>query len=97
MLAEALPLAEFAEICRKYRVREMAMFGSSARGDARPNSDVDLFVEFDAGFHPGLGWFDLEEDLERLLGRKVDLNRKALLKPNVRREALRDAIQLYIA
>jgi predicted nucleotidyltransferase len=69
--------------------------GSVARAEAREESDVDVYVEFEAGFHPSLGWFDLEEELERLLGRHVDLSRKSLLKPRVRREALRDAVVLY--
>ena len=56
---------------------------------------MDVFVEFEPGYHPGLGWFDLEEALEALLGRRVDLGRKSLLKPRVRREAIRDAVVLY--
>lgn len=86
---------EIAEICRRYHVRLLAVFGSVARGEARGDSDVDLFVEFEAGYHPGLQWFDLEEELEQALGRRVDLSRKALLKARVRREAEREAVVLY--
>ena len=82
-------------VCRKYRVRELAVFGSVARGQAGKNSDVDLYVEFEAGFHPGLAWFDLEDELEGIFGRKVDLSRKSLLKPRVRQNAERDAVVLY--
>jgi uncharacterized protein len=84
-------------LCRKYRIRELAVFGSVAREEAREDSDVDVFVEFEPGYHPGLRWFDLEDDLHALLGRRVDLSRKSLLKPRVRREALRDAVVLYAA
>lgn len=88
---------EIAEICRRYHVRQLAVFGSVARGEARGDSDVDLFVEFEEGYHPGLQWFDLEEDLEKALGRRVDLSRKALLKARVLREAEREAVVLYAA
>ena len=87
--------ASIDAICRKYRVVEMAVFGSVARADARSDSDVDIYIEFEPGYHPGLGWFDLEEELERLFGRRVDLSRKSLLEPRVRRQALRDAVVLY--
>lgn len=89
--------ASIEEICRKYHIQELAVFGSVARSDDRSDSDVDVYVEFNPGYHPGLGWFDLEEALESLLGRRVDLSRKSLLKPRVRREALRDAVVLYAA
>ena len=81
-------------LCRKYRIREMAVFGSVARAEDRADSAVDIFVEFEPGYHPGLGWFDLEEELASLVGRRVDLSRKSLLKPRVKREALRDVDRL---
>ena len=94
-LASDISASRIAAICRKYRIHEMAVFGSLARGEAHPRSDIDRYVEFEPGFHPGLRWFDLEEELESLLGRRVDLSRKSLLKPRVRREAVRDAVVLY--
>jgi len=49
-----------AAICSRYRIRELAVFGSAARGDMRPGSDVDILVQFEPGTHPGLeassGW-----------------------------------------
>ncbi len=92
-----MPPAEIARICQTYQIREMGLFGSVARGEANPTSDMDIFVEFEPGFHPGLRWFDLEEDLERLLGRHVDLSQKSLLRPRVRQAALREADILYAA
>ena len=93
----AIPVEKISEICRRFRVQELAMFGSAARGELRTESDVDLMVEFEPGYHPGLGWFDLEEQLEAALGRKVDAMQKKLLKPRVRIDAERDAIILYAA
>jgi len=86
-----------AAICRRYRIAELSVFGSAARGDMRPGSDVDVLVEFESGTHPGLGFFQLEDDLSELFGRRVDLGRKSLLKPQVRVNALRDAVLLYAA
>lgn len=70
-----LPLEAIAEICRRYQVERLDVFGSVLRDDFHPGSDVDFTVVFrddDAG--PWMGKFlDLQEDLERLLGRKVDI------------------------
>ncbi len=98
-LASGIEVApeRLAEICRRYRVIELAVFGSAARGDMRSDSDVDVLVEFEPGTHPGLGFFDLEEELTALFARRVDLGRKSLLKPLVRASALRDAVTLYAA
>jgi predicted nucleotidyltransferase len=86
---------QLTEICRRYHMSELAVFGSAARGDMRSDSDVDIFIEFEAGAHPGLRFFDLEEELTKLFGRRVDLGRKSLLKPLVRPSALCDAVILY--
>jgi hypothetical protein len=70
-----LPLEAIAELCRKYDVGELSVFGSVLRDDFRPESDVDFLVRFnndDAG--PWMSKFTgLEQDLSKLLGRKVDL------------------------
>ena len=69
--------AEIAELCRRFHVRRLEVFGSAARGhDFDPRrSDVDFLVEFDA--HPDARsfatYFGLKEALEALLGRPVDL------------------------
>ena len=48
-----VPVETISEICRRFRVRELAMFGSAARGELRPESDVDLMVEFEPGYQSG--------------------------------------------
>ncbi len=65
--------ARLAEICRRYRVAKLELFGSRARGEARPDSDVDLLVTFEEGYTPGWELAGLLEDLVNALGRKVDL------------------------
>jgi predicted nucleotidyltransferase len=66
---------EIASLCRKYGVRKLELFGSAASGQFDPaSSDIDFFYEFDDD-PTGLAdrFFGLMEDLEKLLGRKVDL------------------------
>lgn len=94
-LSLAIPADRIHAICEKYRVRELGLFGSAARGEEMATSDIDLFVTFEPGFHPGLAWFDFEEELEGAFGRKIDLSRKDLLRPGVLAEAARDALVLH--
>ncbi len=64
--------SHLARLRRRYGVRRLALFGSTARGEAGPASDVDLLVDFDEA--PGLlGLVELEEELSRIVGRRVDL------------------------
>lgn len=72
-----------AQICRRYGVRELSVFGSAARGTMRPDSDIDLLVEFLPEAEPGLlDHAGLMLDLSELLGRKVDLVSKNGLRPS---------------
>ncbi len=82
------------ELHQHYRVKSLALFGSVARNEASPASDVDLLVEFETP--PGFdGYMTLKFRLEELLGCRVDLvMRRALLpqaEPTVAREAIRVA------
>ena len=89
---------KLAELCRRYGVRELSLFGSAARGEARPNSDIDLLVEFLPEAEPGLlDHAGLMLDLEALLGRKVDLVSKNALKPLIRNSVIQDSRRLYAA
>jgi len=93
-----LPVPEMAEICRRYGVKELSVFGSAARGDMQLGSDIDLLVEFEPGSHVGLfELWDLNDELEKLLNRRVDLVTKDGLKRLIRSEVLREARPLYAA
>ena len=85
------------EVCRRYQIVELAIFGSAARGDARTDSDVDVLVEFAPGVVRGWDYFQLEQELAQIFGRPVDLATKKWLKPNVRAEVLKDARVVYAA
>jgi len=90
--------ASLADVCRRYSVKELSLFGSAARGEMPPESDIDLIVEFEAGARVGLIQFEsLVEELAALAGRSVDLVTKRGLKPWVRPEVLKDARVIYAA
>lgn len=89
---------KLAAICRRYQVRELAVFGSAARGETRPDSDIDLLVEFLPEAQVGLlEHAGLMLDLSELLGRRVDLVSKRGLKPLIRDSIIREARPVYAA
>jgi uncharacterized protein len=92
-----LPVEEIARICRRYEVKELSLFGSVARGDFGPRSDADFMVEFLPEAQTTLIEFvGLQQDLEDLIGRKVDLVSKSGLKRRVR-EGLSGQTQVLYA
>jgi len=69
-----IPVDQIADICRRYYVRELELFGSILRKDFRADSDVDVLVTFEDNAPIGLFEFvGLQDELNELLGRKVDL------------------------
>jgi predicted nucleotidyltransferase len=86
-----------AGFCRQHGVRRLALFGSALRDDFRPDSDLDLLVEFEPGRTPGLAFFGMQDELSALLGRPVDLNTPASLSPLFRDAVLESAKVLYDA
>jgi hypothetical protein len=95
---------DIAELCRRYGVRRLEVFGSAARGgDFDPErSDADFLVEFEPGADPGLsGFLELKESLERVLGRAVDLVERDAIERSRnyirRRHILDSAEKVYVA
>ena len=89
---------KLADLCRRYHVRELSLFGSAVRGDMRPNSDIDFLVEFLSDAEIDLvDYAGLMLDLSHLLGRNVDLVSKNGLKPMIRASILKEARLLYAA
>ena len=72
-LGLAIDAGRLADLCRRYHVAKLELFGSRAKGTARPDSDVDLLVTFEPDKTPGFAFVSLCEDLEVLFGREVDL------------------------
>jgi predicted nucleotidyltransferase len=90
-----LPKDKIADFCRRHHIRKLAVFGSVLHGDSRPDSDLDILVEFEPGRVPGLAFFGMEQELSELLGRKVDLNTPQFLSPYFRDEVLAEAEVQY--
>ena len=92
------PMDAIIALCRRYRVRELSLFGSALRQDFGDRSDIDLLVECDPEAQVGfIALARMQRELATLLGRKVDLVPKAGLKPLIRQEVLASAKVLYAA
>lgn len=72
-------------------MKRIAVFGSTARGDNKKDSDIDIMVEFDEpiGF---FAFIELENYLSKILGKDVDLTTKKALKPTIKNEILKEAV-----
>ena len=71
---------QIAGFCRRNHIRKLSLFGSVLREDFRPDSDVDMLVEFEPDKQPGyFGLARMERELSRIVGRKVDLRTPAEL------------------
>jgi hypothetical protein len=94
-----IPMDSIIEYCRKWRIREFAVFGSVLRDDFNPASDVDVLVTLDSDAPWSLlDWVDMIDELKGILGRDVDLVEKSGLRnPFRRREILNSMKVLYAA
>jgi Predicted nucleotidyltransferases len=77
------------ELCRKWRIKELSLFGSVLTDEFRPDSDVDVLITFEEP-KPDLGpwggaWETMREDLQAVFGRKIDLVEKKLVRNPFRR------------
>jgi len=89
---------ELTNFCRRYKVRELALFGSMLGANYGPESDIDLLVSFEpAARVTFLTLAKMQRELEALLGRSVDLIPKDGLKPVIRNQVLATARVLYAA
>lgn len=84
---------KIVEICKRNNISYCALFGSFARGEADENSDIDLLVRFSKP----IGWkfYGIAEDLEDVLGKKVDLATENMLNKYIRASVLRDLKVIY--
>jgi predicted nucleotidyltransferase len=84
-----------ASLCQRHDVARLRVFGSAARGDDVPESDVDLLVEFTKP-KTLIELVGIEHEFEEALGRKVDMLTPASLSPYIRDEVLREARDVYV-
>jgi predicted nucleotidyltransferase len=97
MLHLSIAEEQLAQFCRKQHIRRLSLFGSILAGSARPDSDIDLLVEFEPGCEPGLlGLTSMEVELAALLGaNRVDLRTPKELSRHFRDQVLRTAVVQY--
>lgn len=92
---------ELADVCRRYHVVRLELFGSRARNDARPDSDVDVLVTFEEGADLGLAYFGFASELETILGHPVDVIERHIVEqdrnPYFRQAVLGQTKLLYAA
>ncbi|MEI2746749.1 MAG: nucleotidyltransferase family protein [Ottowia sp.] len=95
----AIPDDQLAQFCKANHLRKLSLFGSVLRGTARPDSDVDLLVEFEPGCTPGMfALVAMQDELSGMLGgRKVDLRTLQDLSRYFRDEVARTAEVQYAA
>jgi hypothetical protein len=90
--------ATLGRFCERHHIRRLSLFGSRARGTARPDSDIDLLVEFEREHIPSLiGIAAMEIELTALVGNKVDPRTAGDLSRYFRDEVVRTAKALYAA
>lgn len=92
----SLDRAVLTSVALRYGIRSLRLFGSFARGDAGPDSDVDLIVEFEPGAEVGLlEHAQLADELTQLMRRRVDLVTRNSLRPRFRQAVGREAITIF--
>jgi uncharacterized protein len=98
MVAPAIdiPKQALAEFCRRHGIRRLSLFGSVLRDDFRPDSDVDVLVEFQPGTIVGWGIINIEDELSQLLGgHKVDMVNPKYLNRHLKDQILASAQVQY--
>lgn len=92
----ALDAHTLGAFCRRWHVRRLGFFGSVLREDFRPDSDVDVLIEFAPGQTPGWSVIDAEQELSELCGgRAIDLVNPRYIHPRLRAEILATAEWAY--
>jgi predicted nucleotidyltransferase len=86
---------QIASFCQEHHIRFLAIFGSFVRDTERPDSDIDVLVDFEPGYVPGFDFFLLEVKLSKLFNRMVDLQTRNFLSPKIRQSALSETVTVY--
>ncbi|MFN8450456.1 MAG: nucleotidyltransferase family protein [Anaerolineae bacterium] len=92
----SLPIEEIAQFCERHHIRRLSLFGSVLRDDFRPDSDIDVLVEFEADAKVSL--FDMggmQIELTELMGREVDFKTAGFLSRYFRQKVIESAETIY--
>jgi predicted nucleotidyltransferase len=98
MVSPAIPIPteQLADFCRRHGIRKLSLFGSVLRDDFRPNSDIDVLVEFQPDRIIGWKIIEIEDELSALLGdRKVDMVRSDALYHRLKDRILASSVVQY--
>ena len=90
-----VPGPTLAQFCRRNHIAKLSLFGSALRDDFRPDSDIDVLVEFEPSHVPGFAIIAMQDELSRLAGRKVDLRTPRDLSRYFREQVVREAEVRY--
>ncbi|NJN21808.1 MAG: nucleotidyltransferase family protein [Leptolyngbya sp. RL_3_1] len=82
-------------LCQHHHIRKLALFGSVLRDDFRPDSDIDILVEFEPGYTPGFDFIDIQDKLAAIIGRTIDLNTPQDLSRYFRDQVIAEAEVIY--
>lgn len=88
---------KIAKFCKKHHIKKLSFFGSVLTEGFSPDSDVDVLVDFESGFVPGLAFFAMEQELSEIIGRKVDLNTPQFISSHFRNDVVAEAEAEYAA
>ena len=91
----SIPKKQIAAFCRRHHIKKLSLFGSVLRQDFRPDSDIDVLVEFERGHFPGLSFFSMQRELSEIFGRKVELHTPNFLSHHFRDRVLQEAEVQY--
>ena len=90
--------SRISDICRRYEISELSLFGSRVRGDFTAESDFDFLIEFEPDADVDyFKFFEIQEELENVVNTKVDLIPKKGLRKLIRRHVLSEAEIIYAA
>ena len=98
MLAQNIFIPEEAikAFCQRHKIINLAFFFFFLGPDFKPESDVDVLVEFESGHIPGFEFFSMQEELTEILGRPVELHTPNFLSPHFRENVIKEAQVLYV-
>ncbi len=91
-----IPRDKIADFCRRNHIRKLSLFGSVLREDFRPDSDIDVLVEFEPGHTPGLRFFAMQDELSEIIGHPVELHTLQWLSPYFRDDVQKAQVPLYV-
>ncbi len=91
-LSRHIPQAQLADFCRRNHIKKLSVFGSAIKGNLKPESDIDIMVEFEEGLVPGfLSFCRMQNELTDIIGRQVDLRTPEDLSRYFRENVVRTA------